>query len=198
MYFWGAREDEVAADLPGDQLVASGVPRTTRAITISAPPHTVWPWLAQLGEDRGGFYSYSLLERLVGADIHNADVIHPEWQQLNVGDSIWLARRYGSSARQIVSAVQHDSHLTLTSVDDFQRVRSGRLASGAWSFVLVAEGSATRLVVRGSGPPVGHFWFDIPHFVMEQKMMRGIRRRVHRTQQGRVLDFEVVRTGTLP
>lgn len=198
MYFWGAREDEVAADLPGDQLVASGVPRTTRAITISAPPHTVWPWLAQLGEDRGGFYSYSLLERLVGADIHNADVIHPEWQQLNVGDSIWLARRYGSSARQIVAAVQHDSHLTLTSVDDFERVRSARLASGAWSFVLVAEGSATRLVVRGSGPPVGHFWFDIPHFVMEQKMMRGIRRRVHRTPQGRVLDFEVVRTGTLP
>ncbi|CAN5595446.1 hypothetical protein BH10ACT9_BH10ACT9_59170 [soil metagenome] len=144
----------------------------------------MWPWLAQLGEDHGGFYSYALLERLVGADVHNANVIHPEWQELKVGDTIWLARRYGPSARQLVAAVHQDSHLALTSVADFDRLQSGGLASGAWSFILQPDGAATRLVVRGSGTPVGHFWFDIPHFVMEQKMMRGIRRRVQSAQDG--------------
>ena len=75
-------------------------------MTVDAPVTTVWPWLAQIGEDRGGFYSYSLLERAVGAHIHNADVVHPEWQDLQVGDTVWLARRYGERARQVVAAVK--------------------------------------------------------------------------------------------
>jgi len=58
-----------------------------------APPEAVWPRLAQIGEGRGGFYSYDWLERMAGAKIHNADVIHPEWQELGVG-----AGRPGSSA----------------------------------------------------------------------------------------------------
>jgi hypothetical protein len=54
---WGARDDEGAADLPGDELVVAHTPRTTRAVTIDASIEDVWPWLAQIGEDRGGFYS---------------------------------------------------------------------------------------------------------------------------------------------
>lgn len=94
MYTWGAREDEVTAQLPGDELVEAHTPRTTRAVTIDAPIADVWPWLAQIGEDRGGFYSYSLLERAaVGAHVHNANSIHPEWQDIRVGDTVWLTRR---------------------------------------------------------------------------------------------------------
>ena len=63
MYTWGASDDEVTAVLPGDELVSAHTPRTTRALTIDAPIAAVWPWLAQIGEDRGGFYSYSVLER---------------------------------------------------------------------------------------------------------------------------------------
>src|SRR5690349_20063368 len=66
MYTWGARPDEVRATLPGDELVAPDACRTTRALTIDAPRRDVWAWLVQLGEGRGGFYSYSLLERAVG------------------------------------------------------------------------------------------------------------------------------------
>lgn len=183
MYTWGARDDEVEAELPGDELVAAATPRTTRALTIDAPVDAVWPWLVQIGEDRGGFYSYSLLERAVGAHIHNAEVIHPEWQQLLVGDSIWLARRYGDSARQMVAAVEPKSHLILMSEDDFKRVQRGEKASGAWGFYLRPEAGWTRLVVRGSGGAVGHAAFDVPHFVMEQKMMRGIRKRAVRTRR---------------
>jgi hypothetical protein len=143
----------------------------------------VWPWLAQIGEDRAGFYSYSLLERAVGADMHNADTIHPEWQELRVGDTIWLARRYGERARQVVAAVKPKSHLVLMSADDFDRLRRGEKASGAWSFYLLPEVGWTRLIVRGSGGAVGHAAFDIPHFVMEQKMMRGLRKRAEQTRR---------------
>ena len=67
MYTWGADDREVTDALPGDELIVPAAPRTTRALTLNAPTTTVWPWLAQIGEDRAGFYSYSLLERAVGA-----------------------------------------------------------------------------------------------------------------------------------
>src|SRR4051794_28841535 len=77
MYRWGATDDEVTAKLPGDELIAATGPSTTRAVTIDAPVADVWPWLVQIGEDRAGFYSYSWLERAVGAHIHNANIVHP-------------------------------------------------------------------------------------------------------------------------
>ena len=72
MYTWGARDEDVAAPLPCDELIRAGGPRTTRAVTIDSPVESVWPWIAQIGEDRAGFYSYSWLERAAGAKIHNA------------------------------------------------------------------------------------------------------------------------------
>ncbi len=190
MSSWGANADEVGAPLPADELVRAGAPSTTRAITINAPVESVWPWLAQIGENRGGFYSYSWLERAAGAEIRNADVIHPEWQHPRVGDTVWLARRYGEMARQIVAAVKPNSHLVLMSPDDYGRVQRGEKAKGAWGFYLRGGSGRTRLLVRGSGGAVGHALFDIPHFVMEQKMMRGIRDRAeetYRRQAGRKL-----------
>ena len=176
MYTWGATAQEVGADLPGDGLVWPGR-RTTRAITIDAAVDEVWPWLVQIGEDRGGFYSYDVLERLVGARIRNADVIHQQWQELHVGDTVWLAQRYGRSARQVVAQVVPKSHLVLVSPPDYQRVQRGERASGSWAFYLIPHGAQTRLLARGSGGPVGRVPFDIAHFVMERAMLRGIRRR---------------------
>lgn len=184
MSAWGADDGEVTDPLPGDELVMDRAPRTTRAISIDAPAENVWPWLAQIGEDRGGFYSYSWLERLAGARIHNASTVHSEWQDIRIGDNVWLARRYGDRARQVVVRVKPESHLVLMSPEDFQRVQRGERASGSWAFHLGRENGWTRLIVRGSGGPVGHIWFDVPHFVMEQKMMRGIR---HRAEQAPTL-----------
>ncbi|WP_237567987.1 hypothetical protein [Mycolicibacterium lacusdiani] len=178
MYTWGATDDEVADTLPGDDLVDADTPRTTRAIAIDAPASEVWPWLAQIGEDRAGFYSYSVLERMVGASIHNASAIHPEWQDLSKGDTVWLARRFGDRARQVVAAIEPGTALALVSPPDFDHLCEGRKATGAWCFVLreKADGT-TRLLARGSGGAVGRATFDIIHFVMERAMMRGIRRR---------------------
>ncbi|BBX37449.1 hypothetical protein [Mycolicibacterium mageritense] len=183
MYTWGAADEEVTAVLPGDELVPPGTPRTTRALTIDAPRRTVWAWLAQIGEDRGGFYSYSWLERIVGARIHNANTIHQEWQDLNVGDSVWLARRYGENARQVVAFVQPDSYLVLMAPRDFERMQRGETVSGMWGFYLRRRAGWTRLVVRGSGGAVGHAWFEAAHFVMEVGMMRGLRDRAERTSR---------------
>ncbi|MDY6995621.1 MAG: hypothetical protein SW019_03430 [Actinomycetota bacterium] len=181
MYFWGATGEEVIEGLPGDELVDSDGPRTTRAVTVHAPPEAVWPWLAQIGEDRGGFYSYSALERAVGADIHNAATIHPQWQHLQVGDTVWLARRGGERGRLVVAAIQPGSHLVLMSPEDFDRVQRGELASGSWAFHLRPDGSSTRLLARGNGGYGGNPIYDIAHFVMERKMLDGIRRRAERS-----------------
>lgn len=180
MYTWGATDEEAVGVLPGDELVVTGTPQTTRALTIDAPTTAVWSWLAQIGEDRAGFYSYSLLERTAGAKIHNANVVHPEWQDVRVGDTVWLARRYGDSARQVVAAVEPCSYLVLMSPTDFANVQEGRKATGAWRFCLRRTDRGTRLLVRGSGDVVGQATFDVVHFVMEQAMMRGIRSRAQR------------------
>jgi hypothetical protein len=186
---WGADDQEITAVLPGDELVAAGAPRTTRALTIDAPVEMVWPWLAQIGEDRGGFYSYSWLEKAAGAHIHNANTVHPEWQNIRVGDTVWRARRYGDRARQVVVALTPESHLVLMSPDDFRCVQRGEKASGAWTFCLRRQIGWTRLIVRGSGGAIGHSFFDIPHFAMEQKMMRGIRDRAERARREQTAAF---------
>jgi hypothetical protein len=189
MSTWGATDDEVTDALPGDELVMDSAPSTTRAISIDAPTATVWPWLAQIGEGRGGFYSYSWLERLAGARIHNASTVHSEWQDIHVGDTVWLARRYGDRARQVIAKVKPRSHLVLMSPEDYQRVRRGERASGSWGFHLRRQNGWTRLIVRGSGGLVGHTWFDVPHFIMEQQMMRGIRRRAEHARRDTVVPF---------
>ena len=85
---WGATDGEVVGPLPGDDLVAEPAVQTTRAISIAAPAAAVWPWIVQLGADRGGFYSYDWLENLFGLGIHSADRIVEDWQTRRVGDLV--------------------------------------------------------------------------------------------------------------
>ena len=94
---WGATDQESDEPLPGDDLIADPDLTATRAITIRASADQVWPWIAQLGQGRGGFYSYDFLENLVGCNIHSADRIVPEWQDVEVGDEVKLAPQVGST-----------------------------------------------------------------------------------------------------
>ena len=87
---WGATAEDVTRSLPGDELVPDPGVTMTRAVTIDAPVAGVWPWLAQIGQDRGGFYSYEWLENLAGCRLRNADRVHPEWQQRDIGDTVLL------------------------------------------------------------------------------------------------------------
>ena len=167
MLHWGANCEELRKPLPGDEFLPETGIQSTRAITIEAPPAAVWPWLAQLGQDRAGFYSYECLENLAGCRMHNADEIHPEWQQRETGETVYLHPLKG---------------LPVT------RFEPGRVYAlegwGAW--VLEPYGADwTRLIARGRTPH-GAAIFDallmeIPHFVMERKMLLGIKERAERT-----------------
>jgi hypothetical protein len=85
---WGATDAEVSQAMPGDELVAQPQNQTTRAITVDAPAASVWPWLVQIGQGRGGLYSYEMLENLIGCDMHNADTIIPAFQNTGMGDKV--------------------------------------------------------------------------------------------------------------
>jgi hypothetical protein len=82
---WGATDAEVKATLPGDERVPRSLVTTNAAITIKVKAADIWPWIAQLGQERGGMYSYELLENLIGCKMRNADRVVPEWE-MKVGD----------------------------------------------------------------------------------------------------------------
>lgn len=90
MNHWGASEEEIAASYPGDELIDSPADQTTMAVTIGAPAEVIWSWLVQLGQDRGGMYSYDALEQAIGLDIHSAEAINPDWQHLEPDDQVRL------------------------------------------------------------------------------------------------------------
>jgi hypothetical protein len=185
---WGATDDEVARSMPGDDLVSGANYHTTRAITIAAPPEQVWPWLIQIGQGRGGFYSYDLLENLTRLDIHSADRIVPELQDLKIGDTI--AVEPGGSGFRIVAL--EPERLLVCYIDGNSGGEMGAVfakvgAASTWAFLLEPHpGGSTRLVVRWRA-----YWplcwslqylligllIEPVEFIMEQKMMRGIRER---------------------
>lgn len=90
MSCWGASDEEVEAGYPGDELIDGPADQTTMAVTIAAPAERIWAWLVQIGQDRGGMYSYDALEQAIGLDIRSAEQVNPDWQHLEPGDRIRL------------------------------------------------------------------------------------------------------------
>ena len=185
---WGGRPDELACGLPGDELNPGPMLGYTHAITIQAPAALVWPWLAQMGQGRGGLYSYDGLENLVGCDIHSVDRILPEYQNPQVGDLIRLGPKgYPCFA---VASVEPARVLVLISADPQSGqpvVYSGQMGKGyaiaTWQFILEPlDENATRLLIRrrlAYSPDLAWVWrlTEPVAFVMERKMMLGIKRR---------------------
>lgn len=185
---WGTTAAERIAALPGDSASVSARYRVDHAITIRAPADSVWPWLVQLGQDRGGFYSYSALERMFGDRITNADRIHPEWQTIAVGDTIratqqdYLGGRLGTLGWKVTEVVPGHA-----------------LVLENWgAFVLQPiDSGTTRLFIRTRGEtwaslpglllgPLNVFVFEPAHFIMQRGMMRGIRDRAEGRRRGSV------------
>lgn len=161
---WGATPAETSAALPGDELVPEPARQLTHAVTIAAPVEQVWPWLAQIGQDRAGFYSYESLENLAGCRMTNADAVHPEWQHRAPGETVYLHPLHGMP----VARFEPDRVIAL---------------EGWGAFVLreLPDGR-TRLLARSRTPrgPATLYWtllIEIPHFVMQRKMLLGIRER---------------------
>lgn len=175
---WGATPEEADARLPGDDLITDAGLQATRSVTIHAPAERVWPWLVQMGQRRGGLYSFDFLENLAGLDIHSADRIHPEWQDVKVGDPVYLAP--SASPALNVALLEPERALVLRIPSD--------AAPGpfdfTWSFVLQPEqNNTTRLVVR-ERYAYRQWWaqilvetVEVASFVMSLRMLHGIRRR---------------------
>jgi hypothetical protein len=168
---WGCIQEEATMVLPGDELVPEIKVDATHAITIHTPAATIWPWIVQIGADKGGFYSYDFLENLVGCQLKSVDRIIPEWQNLNKADSVSL---HPKAPRIPVSICLPNQSLVLGQV---------------WGFHLKpVDATTTRLLVRARGgydPRIKnsvinfllwHVLYEPIHFIMEQKMMKSIKR----------------------
>lgn len=176
---WGATEDEIAASYPGDELVADPKSFVNHAITIQASPEQIYPWLLQLGADKGGMYSYTALEGLIRCPMVNADRIHEEWQNLQVGDPVKLCAGDFAPPPYFVAQLHPNQAIVLGHQENGEWV-------DLWQFVLVPQpDGGTRLVVRTRTMMTGGFW-DIIHpgvFLMETGMMKGIKERAEQTAQ---------------
>ncbi|MEO8967075.1 MAG: SRPBCC family protein [Solirubrobacteraceae bacterium] len=175
---WGSTDEELNIALPGDELVPDADLTATRAITVRAPPDGVWPWIAQLGQGRGGFYSYDFIDNVMGCDIHSADRIVSEWQAVNVGDAVRLHPEVGLS----VAVAEPGRALVLRG-----GVPIGRTPAPydfTWAFVLRGQADGTtRLVVRerySYARPSARLLVEPTEFisfVMSRRMLRGIKER---------------------
>ena len=178
--------------LPGDDLIPDPLYATTRAITVQAPAEDVFPWLVQLGQNRGGFYTYDALENLFRLDIHSADRIHPEWQDLEPGsdyvsldpeDTMKLTvvpldpPRASSSAP---AAQARPRRRPATS----SRARSRPRGRSWWSryrdLVAAPHPLARELAETVPAAFARAFLLEPAHFVMEEGMLRGVRVRAER------------------
>lgn len=175
---WGATDAEVARRWPGDELVPDPWTRAVRAVTVKAPAARVWPWIMQVGRERGGFYSYTWLENLIGADIRNVYQLIPGLPDRRVGETVWMGPqdRFGGQARMMVAQVQFQRSMVLVTPD----------AEHVWSFVLeAASDHSTRLLMLSlaARPRIAErvFW-ELAHFVMERKMMLTIKRLGERVE----------------
>lgn len=172
---WGATDEELMEPLIGDELVTQPKLKATHAITIDAPAADVWPWLVQMGQNKGGFYSYTCLENLVGCQMQNADEIVPEWQDLKVGDKVSL---HPKAPPVEVAAIEPGRAIVLK-------------PWGAFVLQPIDE-KKTRLIIRSQGdyePDLKNavlnflLWrvfYEPAHFVMERKMLLGIKARAEK------------------
>jgi len=182
---WGATDEEIDRVWPGDELSPDPVSEATRGIIIHAPAAEIWPWLVQIGQDRGGFYSYTWLENLFGAKMRNADRILDERQTRQVGDVVWMTpkERFGGKGCALVARLDPGRAMVVVTPEDYAAVeKAGVAPHGTWALILdPIDDRTTRLIVRSrSGPKEGPFRFlifDPAHFIMERKMMLGIRLR---------------------
>ncbi|MBN1205410.1 MAG: SRPBCC family protein [Myxococcaceae bacterium] len=177
---WGATGAELRRAMPGDELVPDPDLDTTRAITVEAPPEALWPWLAQMGHRRGGWYSYDWIDNL---GVPSARRIIPELQNLKVGDLLTPVKEWFS-----VASLDPQRSLVLVSHD-----KKGRITT-SWTFLLEPlEGGRTRFIERlrlSFGRDLaGLFWYFITEtadFVMMRKQMLNLKRRAEQASEAAV------------
>lgn len=171
---WGTTKEEIQQALPGDERVSAPLIVWNHAVTIAATPEEIWPWIIQMGDTRGGYYSFSFIEQAIsGPGFYvNADRVHPEWQNPPKGQ--------GMIGNFLVIADYQPNQWLLTETTD-------ELPGFKWTWLWAlqpVDATHTRLLVRHhilppadmANPMVGGL-VNASGYVMERKMMDGIRVR---------------------
>jgi hypothetical protein len=174
---WGATSDEVKGAMPGDEVVPQASFSATRAITIDAAPDAVWPWLAQLGFGRAGFYSYDLFDN---AARPSADRILPQCQDIKVGDWVPMAAKVNETTAFKIAAFEKGDWMLWTKPN----------STWAWKLVPLS-GGRTRLLTRLKQYNDWHASvsmaaltvvpFEFGDFPMMRKLLLGVKARAERT-----------------
>jgi hypothetical protein len=193
LWRWGATDEEVADPYPGADLVPGGERAATMAVTIEAPPDQVWPWLIQMGGDRGGWYSW---DRLDNGGRPSATEVHPEWQDLALGDYVRYWTRNGPVDAWEVAALEPNRFLGLRELRDLRghlldpaRPRPTAYVEGLWAFLLTERPDGqTRLVISGYQAMrpqwlerFVNYWLYIPvTWPMQARMLAVLKRNIER------------------
>jgi hypothetical protein len=181
---WGATRAEIAAPMPGDQVVPRARFNATRAISIAAPSARVWPWIVQMGYCRAGFYTYDLLDN---AGAPSADRIVAEYQHLEIGDLVPMFHQtHGLAIAYRVDSFDPNQWMLWV-----HRPHDGDRPDSTWSWRLTAlPDGGTRLVTRmkqdyrWQTPRLAAFnlvLMEFGDFAMERRMLNGIKLRAELT-----------------
>jgi hypothetical protein len=171
---WGATPSDLTRVMAGDSLLADQTYSGTTAVTVDARPEHIWPWLVQIGYQRGGLYSYDWLDRLFGyLDRPSATRILPEFQHLAVGDTIPM----GQGPSWPVAVVEPNRALVLD-------MRNMGGLDWVWQFGLYpVDQTRTRLVSR-SRVRARAIWarllthvIEPAGFLMTRRMLLGLKQR---------------------
>jgi hypothetical protein len=183
---WGVDDVIAARPYPGDERVPVPSSSWTHGVEIDAPAAAVWPWIAQIGADKGGFYSYQWLENLAGCDVRNAERVHPEWE-VKVGDGLRLHPEM--PAIPVVEVEGGRYWLAHGAPDPAARAEGKPWVDTTWLFFLeplgpnrcrfisryrtaTSEDLATRLAFGAAIEPIG--------FAMDRRMLLGVKERAER------------------
>ena len=171
---WGATENEIGASYTGDGLVPSPRIHYTRAVSINATPEQVYPWIVQLGAEKGGMYSYEWFEtNILQCELINADRVHEEWQSLKVGDPVKMCPGTSGPPAYEVAIIEPERAIIMGHQDN-------GTWTDVWQFILVPQNDGTtRFILRGRSTLTGWLWDVIRpgEFIMMRGMMLGIKER---------------------
>jgi hypothetical protein len=177
---WGATPAEIAATFAGDELVAHPTSFVNRAVTIQAGPQMIYPWIVQLGADKGGFYSYTWIEKMLMTPMVNAGQLNPQWQDLKIGDPVRMRANAELPPPYIVAQIEKERAIVMGHQEKGQWV-------DLWQFIMLpVDKDTTRLVLRTRTMMTGGIW-SIIHpgvFLMERGMLLSIKRRAERLAKG--------------
>lgn len=191
---WGVDEATAQRWLPGDELIAEPRWSWTHGVEIDASASAVWPWIAQIGADKGGFYSYQFLENLAGCNLRNTETIHPEWE-VALGSKLSL--HPDMPPLPIASMERGRWFVAYGARDEAARGGGKPWVTGSWLFYIEPLGERRcRLISRyraacsddlATRLSFGPTFIEPIGFAMDRRMLLGVKRAAERTANAKPL-----------